>query len=263
MQIPDNLTNVAYLTAYGTIENINTDAIFRFPSYIGPSYSFPYNKDFIINTTAINKLIIAFGDSRTWYDGNKYVAATLTPNELCVGYLTYIRQGLTCAVQNEGVSGWTTPQINTKIHNTSIANGDIILLAGGINDFLQSVPIGTLSNIGDSFNTNTVYGALQDAIEHIITTKPEAKLMLINPFIGWIHQGADEFPDSYADIKRNVAKLYKLPLLDLTNICGFNILNRDDLFADDPTQVSYYLHLNNRGNAIIGQMVSSFVSNGF
>lgn len=262
IKIPDNMTNVRYLTVYGYIDTINTDAVFRFPSYLGNAYSFPYNEDYTINNTAINKLIIAFGDSRTWYDGKEFTPETLAPGATCIGYLTYIRRYLTCAVQNEGVSGYTTPQISTKIKNTTIDNGDIILIAGGINDFLHSVPIGSIAPIGGTFVTSTVYGALQSAIEHILSTKPDVKLMLINPFTGWL-SGDNEFPDSYAEVKRQVAKLYNLPLLDLTDTCGFNILNRSAFYADDPEQVSYFLHLNNKGNELIGRMVAKFVDCGF
>lgn len=261
--VPTYERPVCFFRVYGVISQKETDGAYNTEEYIGDSRSIPYGNIYPVNPKTKNKIIHTFGGSRTWYDLNNYVEATTTPGELCIGYQSWMRRYLTTAVFNHGVSGDTTPQINTVVHNTNISNADVITLAGGINDFLHSTAIGTIQSIGGTFDTATVYGALQSMVEYILATKPDVKLMLINPFTGWLQNDAVEFPETYAKIKRDVAELYKLPLLDLTKICGFNSLNRDAFYCDDMTEVSYRLHLNNKGNAIIGQMISSFVSNGF
>lgn len=262
-KVPTYERPVCFFRVYGLINQKETDGVYNTEEYIGDSKSIPYGNIYPINPKTKNKIIHTFGDSRTWYDLNNYVEATTTPGELCIGYQSWMRRYLTTAVYNHGVSGYTTPQINNVVHNTNISDADVITLAGGINDFLQSTKIGTIQSIGGTFNTDTVYGALQSMIEYILGTKPDVKLMLINPFTGWLKNDTVEFPETYAKIKRDVAELYKLPLLDLTKVCGFNSLNRDAFYCDDMTKVSYRLHLNNKGNEIIGQMISSFVSNGF
>lgn len=261
--VPVSNTPVYYFKVYGLISQKADDCVFNNDLYLGSAKSFALGKQYVVNSKTTGKLIYTFGDSRTSYDLQPYADSTLTPGNICIGYQTWMRRFLTTPVVNLGVSGYTTPQINTYVHNTNISSADVITIGGGINDFLQSITIGTIGAIGGTFDTTTVYGSLQDMIEYILTNKPDAKLMLINPFTGWIQNGSQEFTEAYAVIKKNVAKLYRLPILNLDECCGFNVLNRSTFYCDDPNDVPYYLHLNDKGNAIIGQMISSFVTNGF
>lgn len=260
--VPKNI-DACYFTAYGVISQKSTDAIFKAGLYLGNSVSFPFGKKYVINNSTRDKLIYTFGDSRTWYDLQTYVAATTSAGNTCIGYQTWMRRFLSAAVNNYGVSGYTSQQILGVVKSTSLANADIITLAGGINDFLHSVSVGSIGNIGGTFDESTVYGATQSMIEYVLNNKPDAKLMLINPFTGWLHNDADQYPKEYADVKRNLAELYGLPLLDLTKYAGFNALNRSTYYCDDMSKVSYRLHLNDAGNKVIGQEISSFVSNGY
>jgi lysophospholipase L1-like esterase len=260
--VPASLS-ACYFRAYGTIAQKATDAIFKSSLYLGNSVSFPYGQKYVINSKTRDKLIYTFGDSRTWYDLQTYVAATTSAGSTCIGYQTWMRRFLSAAVNNYGVSGYTTPQILSTVRNTSLANADIITLAGGINDFLHSVSVGSIGSIGGTFDETTTYGATQAMIEYVLNNKPDAKLMLINPFTGWINNDADQYSNTYADVKRNLAELYGLPLLDLTKCAGFNALNRSTYYCDDMSKVSYRLHLNDAGNKVIGQEISAFVSNGY
>ena len=209
------------------------------------------------------KTVVTFGDSRTWYDGKAYVVNTTVAGQICKGYQFWMRKYLQCVIDNQGKSGYTSPQMCAVVHDADLTNADVVTLAGGINDFLHNIPIGTIGAVGGTFDATTVYGATQVMIEDILSKKPSVKLMLINPFTGWINNDADEYPDTYANVKRNLAELYHLPILDLARSCGFNALNRNTFYCDDMTKVSYRLHLNDLGNEVIGHMIASFVGNGY
>jgi len=207
------------------------------------------------------KTVYAFGDSRTYYDQINFPASMADAGTLCVGYLTWIRNLLHCAVINKGVSGYNTYQIYNVMAETDLSDADAIIIAGGINDFQNNQPIGELLAIGSTFNTRTVYGALQGMVEYVMQNAPTAKLFLINPFPGWVNGLQDGLTEKYADIKRNVANLYGLPLLDLSACSGFNEQNRSAFYGD--TSSDYKLHLNNNGNEWIGRMVAAFMARGY
>ena len=259
---------VCYFRVYGTQSNKATDAVFIGDTYWGTSEAYPYGSETLVNACTptgkmLKKNVYTFGDSRTWYDGKAYVANTVIAGQICRGYQFWMRKLLQCNTINKGVSGYTSPQILETVKATDISDADVVTLAGGINDFLQSIPVGSIAPIGSNFDTSTVFGATQAMIESIITKKASVKLMLINPFTGWINNDADEYPDTYANVKRELADLYHLPILDLSKNCGFNPLNRDAFYCDDMNKVTFRLHLNNLGNEVIGHMIASFVGNGY
>ena len=259
---------VCYFRVYGTQANKATDAVFIGNTYWGTSEVYPYGSEALVNigtptSKMLQKNVYTFGDSRTWYDGKAYVANTVIAGQICKGYQFWMRKLLQCNTINKGVSGYTSPQMYTAVHNADLTSADVVTLAGGINDFLNNIPVGTIGAVGGTFDTTTVYGATQAMIEDIISKKPSVKLMLINPFTGWINNDADEYPDTYASVKRNLAELYHLPILDLARSCGFNALNRNTFYCDDMTKVTYRLHLNDLGNEVIGHMIASFVGNGY
>lgn len=259
---------VCYFRVYGTQSNKATDAVFIGDAYWGTSEEYHYESEALVNigtptSKLLQKNVYTFGDSRTWYDGKAYVANTVIAGQICKGYQFWMRKLLQCNTINKGVSGYTSPQMLATVQSADISDADVVTLAGGINDFLQSIPVGSIAPIGSNFDTSTVFGATQAMIESIISRKPSVKLMLINPFTGWINNDADEYPDTYASVKRNLAELYHLPILDLTRSCGFNALNKSTFYCDDMTKVSYRLHLNDLGNEVIGHMIASFVGNGY
>ena len=259
---------VCYFRVYGKQSTKATDAVFIGDTYWGTSEAYPYGSETLVNTCTptgkmLKKNVYTFGDSRTWYDGKAYVANTVIAGQICRGYQFWMRKLLQCNTINKGVSGYTSPQILETVKATDISDADVVTLAGGINDFLQSIPVGSIAPIGSNFDTSTVFGATQAMIESIITKKASVKLMLINPFTGWINNDADEYSDTYANVKRELAELYHLPILDLSKSCGFNSLNRDAFYCDDMSKVTFRLHLNDLGNEVIGHMIASFVGNGY
>lgn len=214
--------------------------------------------------TLRDKSVVVFGDSRTWYDGHEYGETTKSEwrGQTCVGY----QQTAQPIVQsdtwvNEGVSGNTTVQICDRIKAYDFANTDVLIIAGGVNDFVKSsqVTIGSIAPIGSTFDTTTAYGDLQSAIEQVLAARPSMQVYVIVPAIAWV--GGNEFPYATAKVRKDVAELYHLPYLDLYSLGGINEVNRGYFYCDDPALTNdWYLHFNDYGNAWMGAIIGKWLN---
>jgi hypothetical protein len=156
------------------------------------------------------------------------------------------------AVANRGESGKTTPQICGKILTaTDLSNYDVMTIMGGDNDDRLEVSIGTVQPVGGTFDTTTVCGALQSAIEYALGQNPNLRIILMTEPIGWTYQSGtmDRVSELVPNAYRNVAKQYGLPLIDLWNASGINELTRETFYADPaPSDNQLYMyHPNNDG----------------
>lgn len=173
--------------------------------------------------------------------------------ETCVGFETYIRNDLHArAVANRGESGKTTPQICAKIAvATDLTNYDVMTIMGGDNDDRLGVSVGTIQPVGGTFDTSTVCGALQNAIEYALAQNSTLRIILMTEPIGWTYQNGkmDRVSDLIPNAYRNVAKQYSLPLIDLWNESGVNELTRETFYADPAPEDNqlYMYHPNNKG----------------
>lgn len=215
----------------------------------------------IIESKYANKTFIVFGDSRVWYDEKTYTNTCKDEwkGNKCIGFQSYLRNYLNIITVNEGISAETSIQICNRIRNYDFSNCDCILLCGGVNDTNDT--IGNLENIGSSFNTNTVYGAWQSAIEYILSNYPNKKIFIVIPAIAWRTENDTVFPYERAEVKKNIAELYNLPYCDLYKTLGINIINRDYYYADNVALTNWHLHFNDYGNELIGCVLSSFINN--
>ena len=208
-----------------------------------------------------NKKIVCFGDSRTWYDGQQYTN-TCKPEyigNVCVGYEEQIRILLGALVENQGVSGDTSTGICSRIRSFNFANYDAVLLEGGVNDKnATEAQIGTLQPIGSTFDTNTIYGAWQSAIEYLMTNYPNTKIFITAPAIAWFNTGT-VLRYEIAEIKEKVAELYMLPVLNLYKTAGITELNRDAYYCDNVSSTGWHIHFNDFGNMLIGQMIAKYI----
>lgn len=203
-----------------------------------------------------NKNIVIFGDSRTWYDGHNYTNNTkdeLVGNE-CVGYQQTVKRLTGAKITSQGVSGETSAEICARIRAFDFTGYDAVLLEGGVNDWMQTESIGNIAPVGSTFDTTTMYGAWQSAIEYIQNNYPGIIIYMIVPAIGWIND--TQFPYYYVEEKRRLADFYHLPCIDLYDKCGITILNRDYYYADDTTKTNgWRIHFNDEGNALIGYFI--------
>lgn len=221
-----------------------------------------------VNTVLDNlagKKVICYGDSLTWYDGKAF---TWGPHqgETCIGFESYLINELNVAqASNYGASGTTTPQICTNIVNqkANLVNYDYMTIMGGDNDDRLNVSVGTVQPVGGTFDTLTVCGALQNAIEQALAVNPNLRIILMTEPMGWTYQNGslDRVSDLIPDAYRKVAKQYGLPLIDNWANSGVNELTRNTLLADPPDTENqlYMYHPNNDGWIRISKyIVNSF-----
>lgn len=211
-----------------------------------------------------NKKIVCFGDSRTWYDGQNYNNNTKDEwkGHACVGYQKTIEKLLGCQTINQGVSGENSISICTRIRAYDFSGADAVLLEGGVNDWIVSpnADIGTIAPIGSTFDTTTVYGAWQSAVEYVMTNYPDVSIYIDTPCIAWATSSDVVFPYSIAEVKKNVAELYNLPCKDMYKEAGITVINRDYFYVDNVSTTYWRLHFNDYGNAWIGARLAEFIN---
>jgi lysophospholipase L1-like esterase len=232
----------------------------RYPDHYVPSGSkfIPWLLDVYIpsangNGKWVGVIIYTFGDSITWYDGKAYTGNHNEQGNIAIGYQSYMREMLGAIVNNYGVSGRTLPQIYTIVQGYSYAGVGAVTLTGGVNDWYYQVVMGSISPIGSTFDTTTSYGALQAAIEYIISQNQKIKIYLMTPIRGMFKDDStepiagQEFPETYADMFKEVGALYGIPVIDWYNLCGFNKLNYADWYQDKGTLGDRYIHVGDDG----------------
>lgn len=129
-------------------------------------------------------------------------------------------------VYNCGIGGATLSNKNVKsICNRyyNIPNDvDIITLLGGVNDWAQGVPLGTI----DDMNANTIYGALNYIASNMVVKYSNAFIVFMSPLPvsdAKLEQYSST-PYSLADINtayKNICKKYNIAYLDLYSLSGF------------------------------------------
>ena len=220
-------------------------------------------KEVIVNDF-IGCKYMTFGDSITWYNDNgKTGYQTLMKNKL--GLTDYTNAGVAGAtISTISAQSNYTPIVTTVLGYNSLNDYDLITVFGGTNDFTLNSPMGTLGTLGDTnFDTSTFYGGYRKIIEHILSLKPTARLVLITPLQrnrqnsgenNWTTTNTEGHTlKDYADAVKEVAKLYCLPVVDLFYESGINTSNLSIMLDDG-------LHPSNTGyvriaNCIIGKLV--------
>lgn len=216
---------------------------------------------------------ISFGDSITWYDGQLFVSSHVEAGQRAIGYQSYIRDYFKCNILNMGESGYTMPTIyNNKILTANYSDVDFITLTSGANDARLGVPIGVLADVGSSFITSTYAGAMQAAIEHILSQNPRIMIFLLTPIKGWfLENGTVDVPGSYPDIPTDypnmmkmIGNLYSLPVIDMYGMSFINKITRPIYMGDedmwDTQPAAYYLHPTNEGFRVMGEFICKQIS---
>ncbi|WP_439874863.1 GDSL-type esterase/lipase family protein [Bacillus mycoides] len=193
------------------------------------------------------KRIVGHGDSIMWYDGNKYPDGTTS-----VGYLTNMNKKIGfSSMLNKGVSGACIAQnqdeyadICDVVKTVDYTLYDIVIIAGGTNDFGRAVPLGVLGNSSTTtFDRTTFYGAYREIVEYILSKNPTIQIVLFTPLKRKNFDnknGASCVLGDYAKAINNIGELYSLPVIDLYSLSGVNKNTLSTYTIDD-------LHLNNPG----------------
>lgn len=127
------------------------------------------------HTNLYGKKVAFVGDSFTDKNTSLY--------ENGKSYIYYQKDIFNLTIQNLGISGSTISSFATSsnpmvLRLSSIeSDANMIVLRGGVNDFLAHTPIG----IYDSKNDNDFCGALNNSIKYLKENYPNAKLAFITP----------------------------------------------------------------------------------
>ena len=185
----------------------------------------------------------------------------MNSGETCIGFETYLANELNVrSITNQGVSGKTTPEICDNIKNYQyFPNLELMTIMGGDNDDRLSVSVGEVKPIGSAYDTTTICGALQSAIEYALAQNPSLRIVLMTEPMGWTYRTnamvrvSDAIPQAY----RDVAEFYGLPLIDLWNKSGINEFTRSTYYADPTDNHLYMYHPNNKGWIQISKIICS------
>lgn len=106
------------------------------------------------------------------------------------------------------------------------SDADIIIVAGGTNDYGHNVPLGAPTD-GVSKYDQTFYGAINYLITNIVTTYPHANLVFITPF----HRQGDYNANTagytlsdYVEAMKTICKSYGIKCIDGFAVSGINTL---------------------------------------
>ena len=205
------------------------------------------------------KAIVTFGDSITWYDLNKYTNGDEQGSRV-KGYQSYMRD-IGMMVDNQGISGYTMPQIYNKevVPYERFGVVDYVTIFAGANDSKNLVQVGEVAEIGSTFDTATYIGALQAIIEHILNINTQVKIVLFTPIKGWVYQSGKPpmTKREYVDAVKAVGKVYSLPVIDIYDTIGLSVITRDVMINDPepPTNTQYSLHPSTYGYSRMADII--------
>ena len=169
------------------------------------------------------------------------------------GYYTWIKEiiGLS-AVNNYGVSGYTTRNVYDKINSTT-DTANVISVMCGVNDQTNNVPLGQM---GDSA-LGTTYGNLDMMCALLKQKYPTKTIFFITPHFQtrYPHSGGVTSYEISKAVKE-VCEKHSIPVYDnyvWSGICSTNL--------------SYWTtdncHWNNKAHEMVGKNVAKWILDGF
>ena len=207
----------------------------------------------LVNNKLSGKITTFYGDSLTWYYNRAF---TWGPHEgeICHNYMNYIQSHFVPQIiANGGGSGENTLQICNRIENAGNFNitDYLFLMPSSMNDDRLDVPVGVLAYDASSYDTTTIIGALQHAIETIYSQRPDIVITMITEPKGWTYRNNrfEMVDPKYVAAYKAVAEFYGIPVIDCWSQCGFNKAQWSLYYADptDATNTQYIYHPNNAG----------------
>lgn len=214
------MASVTSINNHGNLYTIPADAVYAYVNV-------QHNKTHGNYSTVYHKMtkgvkILCIGDSITWLDGQ-----TSTSYDNASLFLGYQKQ-LTAKgyeVTSAGYSGYIYAvdgehsSIYTKIvtDEYDVSGYDYIVLAGGTNDDLYAVPVGSIPSAysGVTHDISTTLGALAGLIDYIRANNPTCKIILCTQLKSESLSRPYAEAVQYADGIRNIAKFESCYLVDL------------------------------------------------
>ena len=170
------------------------------------------------------KKINCLGDSITWGAGNDQY-----------GWVEFLREVFPEAdIRKHGVSGSTVAVCHKRKEAPFVErykemdmDADLHIVFGGVNDFINSVPLGQPGN-GD---IETFCGALEEIIKQLQKNSPLGQVMLITPmrvnnfrdFPCWYEKNEDgHVLEDYRNAILELGRQYAVPVLDFFSMAHIN-----------------------------------------
>ena len=202
------------------------------------------------------KTLLTYGDSitqqRTW---QPYVCGGL-------GFTEFV---------NHGVGGRKLITMATDSSLSEITEDfDVLIVMGGMNDFIQDIQIGTIT---DDLSSNTFYGGLNALIDKLTTRYTDKIIVFMTPTppfindsnrfanktgVGEINSNGNSIVD-YANAMVNACKKWHIPCIDLNNLVGWNKNNISTFVSAEEyttgSNVFDFIHPNSIG----GKRIASWV----
>lgn len=112
-----------------------------------------------------------------------------------------------------------------RLNEVKASNPDIVIIMGGANDAVYSIPIGEQSDI-TSKNVSTFKGAYAKIIETLLTWKPTLRLIILSGT--WSIAQIN----TYSDASVEIANYYNVPVVEIKKNMGVNLLNYANFYKD-------------------------------
>lgn len=172
----------------------------------------------------INAHWCALGTSITWYNEN----ADQSNGGFTRGYQSRVMDKLNFTkYSNQAVNGGA---LKTVLEQSKIIKADYYTIEHGINDWGQSIPVGTMDDYRNNTNNGTFAAEYRKVIDAIFKANPEAKIVLCTPrkAYGFCSYLPDHWYDpkngiylqQYADMVIEIAQFEGLPVADFFYQCG-------------------------------------------
>lgn len=164
---------------------------------------------------------IALGDSITYgADGSlKDHRQAQYPYPVLVQHKLHLRDSVNYGISGSTVASGANSFCPMSERYVNMADGDIISVLGGVNDFGHNIPLGT---IADS-DTTTFYGALNILAKGLKTKYPNAFIFFMTPYkrAGTMVNINGNTLEQFANAVKEVCVANGLPFLDLYNYGNF------------------------------------------
>lgn len=170
----------------------------------------------------VNAHWCALGTSITWYNDN----VAFSGNNFTKGFPTRVQEKIKFEFfTNQGVSGGALKTAYNKV----IA-ADYYTIEHGINDWGQSIPVGTMDDYINNTNNGTFAAEYRKLIDRIYTVNPNAKIVICTPrkgqgFNGYLPSDCNQskngiYLHEYADMAKEIAAYEGIPVADFYGLCG-------------------------------------------
>lgn len=231
-------------------------------TYDGKALGQDVPSDFDFNKPYKGKVLETYGDSITaqqlWQDNVK---------KYC-GFARY---------NNHGHGGYRLSRLACSDMIATLPNDfDIMLVMGGMNDWVQDRTIGTITDLNEDTAegsyVGTFYGGLNLMVKNLLTKFPTKRIVFMTPTPGKLTDGTffvnkkgndnglvNSNGDTlryFADAIINIAKKYSIPCIDLNAMVGWNEFNISTYVQ---RETSGYIHPNANGGKRMSEIINGYL----